>query len=103
MLVFHFVCLTWIFFRAADLDLALEMLNQLTQGTSTIQQMTPFTLTLIILGLAGQFVPQKWEFAVERVLAHCSIITQSLILIIALGLLGSLAPEGVAPFIYFQF
>ncbi|MGB0647194.1 MAG: MBOAT family O-acyltransferase [Bradymonadia bacterium] len=103
ILVFHFVCLTWIFFRASDLDLALEILNQLSQRTDTIEQLTPLTFTLIVVGFVGQFIPQKWEHAVEHALANRHPITQSLILVLALGLLGSLAPEGVAPFIYFQF
>ena len=66
--VFHFVCFTWIFFRASDLDLALEILTQLSLRTYVIEQLTPLTFTLILVGLAGQFIPQKWEAGLENAL-----------------------------------
>ena len=102
-LVFHFVCLTWIFFRAQNLDLALELLGALMNQSTTIERLTPFTLALILIGLLGQFVPARWHTWAENTLARLPVVIQGGILALALLLLGSLAPEGVAPFIYFQF
>ncbi len=103
VLVFHFVCLTWIFFRASSLELALEILNGLASQSFIIERLTPFTLGLILIGLGGQFVPNTWHKKLEHGLAKLPLAVQGAVLALALLLLGSLAPEGVAPFIYFQF
>ncbi len=56
VLVFHFVCLAWIFFRAEDFSVAWLYLCGLGSGwTAGLQQAQPFTVALILLGLAGQF------------------------------------------------
>lgn len=101
--VFHFVCLTWIFFRASDLDLALELISSLGSLEWKVAQLTPFTLTLIVIGFAGQFIPSRWHNHMEQGLASLPLMIQGALLACALMVLGSLAPEGVAPFIYFQF
>jgi alginate O-acetyltransferase complex protein AlgI len=101
--VFHFVCLTWIFFRAADLDLAMELIRTLCDFEWSVSQLTPFTLALIIVGFAGQFIPNGLDERFEQGLARLPLLVQGCFLAGALMLLGSLAPEGVAPFIYFQF
>src|SRR5205814_5864637 len=58
VLVFHFVCLAWIFFRAEDFAVARLFLTGFAAGWSEApQQAGPLMLALIAIGLAGQFTP----------------------------------------------
>src|SRR3954468_23849057 len=58
LLVFHFVCLAWIFFRAEDFAVARLFIAGLGSGWGEgLHQAGPFMLGLIALGLAGQFTP----------------------------------------------
>src|SRR5438552_465853 len=56
LVVFHFVCFAWIFFRAEDFGMAALYIGGLAAGWSGgLQQAGPFVVALIALGLAGQF------------------------------------------------
>src|SRR5216110_59197 len=58
LVVFHFVCFAWIFFRAEDFGMASLYIGGLAAGWSGgLQQAGPFVVALIVLGLAGQFTP----------------------------------------------
>ncbi|OLE32831.1 MAG: hypothetical protein AUG47_05615, partial [Alphaproteobacteria bacterium 13_1_20CM_3_64_12] len=58
LIVFHFVCLAWIFFRAEDFAVASLFIGGLASGWGDgVQQAGPFVVALIVLGLAGQFTP----------------------------------------------
>ena len=104
VLVFHFVCLGWIFFRAADFGVAWLYLCGLGSGWGDgLQQAQPFTVALILLGLVGQFTPagvlERSADALGRLPGWCQGSIAGLIA----AAINALGPEGVAPFIYFQF
>ena len=104
VLVFHFVCLGWIFFRAADFEMAWFYLSGLGGGWSSgLQQAQPFVVALIVIGLAGQFIParllERSADALGRMPAWC----QGAIAGLGAAAIDALGPEGIAPFIYFQF
>lgn len=100
---FHVVCLAWIFFRSEDFATAFTYLRELGRFTSEIYLASPFLVGLIALVLAAQFVPAN---CVERlanrleVLPVWAIAGAFAVLLLAIDLV---APEGTAPFIYFQF
>src|SRR5947208_7640270 len=55
-IVFHFVCFAWIFFRAEDFAVARLYIAGLGSGWSDgLQQAGPFMVTLIAIGMVGQF------------------------------------------------
>jgi D-alanyl-lipoteichoic acid acyltransferase DltB (MBOAT superfamily) len=103
-LVFHFVCLAWIFFRAEDFQMAWLYIAGLGAGWSDgLQQAGPLMLALIALGLAGQFVP---DGPFERIVAafeRLPVWGLGAAAGIVVAIINALGPEGVAPFIYFRF
>lgn len=104
VIVFHFVCLAWIFFRAEDFEVArLYLAGFLGGWEGGLQQAGPFMLALIALGMIGQFLPEalfeRAAIAFERVPAWGLGAAAG----IAVAIVNALGPEGVAPFIYFRF
>jgi D-alanyl-lipoteichoic acid acyltransferase DltB (MBOAT superfamily) len=104
VLVFHFVCLGWIFFRAADFEVAWLFLGGLGSGwTVAPQQAQPFAVALILVGMAPQFVPAGLIERSADALGRLPVWCQGCLAGVVAAVIGALGPEGVAPFIYFQF
>ena len=104
VLVFHFVCLGWIFFRAEDFGVAWRYLSGLGSGwASGLQQADPFTVVLIVIGLAGQFTPAVLFERSAAALGRLPSWAQGSLAGLVAAAINALGPEGVAPFIYFQF
>ena len=63
------------------------------------------TLLLLTIGaaIASQFVPDDWVQQAEGAFARAGWAVQGLALGLGLVLVDTLGPDGVAPFIYFQF
>lgn len=104
VLVFHFVCFAWIFFRAEDFTVAGVFIHGFAGGwTAPIQQAQPAMVALIVLGMAGQFLPpgmfERAGLALARV-PYWGLGAATGVLLAAINALG---PEGIAPFIYFRF
>jgi D-alanyl-lipoteichoic acid acyltransferase DltB (MBOAT superfamily) len=105
---FAVVLLAWVFFRAETLDLALDTIGQLFTawgppphpGESLVHPMVMFVIVAMI---AAQFVPPDMVMRGQRAFSRISPVWQAAALGIALLLIDTLGPEGVAPFIYFQF
>jgi D-alanyl-lipoteichoic acid acyltransferase DltB (MBOAT superfamily) len=104
LVVFHFVCLAWIFFRAEDFTVARVFIGGLAHGwRDPVQQAQPAMVALILAGMAGQFLPPG---AFERAglwfgrAPYWSLGAATGLLLAAINALG---PEGIAPFIYFRF
>ena len=102
-LVFHFVCFTWIFFRAETFDLSIEILRSLGNFEAKIAILTPFTASLILLPFAFQFLNESFYVRLEKAFGKLTPSVQGLVIGIILTILSGVSPEGVAPFIYFQF
>lgn len=102
-LTFHFVCFAWIFFRCETLDGAFLYLRQLSKLTYEGAHIPPFILVLVGTVLAFQFMPSgRIERVGERLGATGAAMRA---FFFAAGLLAIqwMAPDGVAPFIYFRF
>lgn len=106
LLIFHFVCFTWLFFHAEDMEsvwLYLQAMTPLTPGS--FAQVTPFTLGLIAIGIGLHFVSGNMP---ERIAAFPVVQrTPDWVLALVFGIcvlmIDAAGPSGVAPFIYFQF
>jgi D-alanyl-lipoteichoic acid acyltransferase DltB (MBOAT superfamily) len=65
LLTFHFVCFCWIFFRAADLQIALQFIDQIrchvtfTNYLSFLQNYKT-ALIMIVIGFLIHLVPDLW-------------------------------------------
>jgi alginate O-acetyltransferase complex protein AlgI len=104
VIVFHFVCLGWIFFRAEDFAVARVYITGLGGGWGGgVEQAGPFMVALIALGLAGQFTPDALFERAAGALARLPAWGLGAAAGIAVATINALGPEGVAPFIYFRF
>jgi D-alanyl-lipoteichoic acid acyltransferase DltB (MBOAT superfamily) len=102
LITFHIVTLGWIFFRAASFPDALAYLAGFGGGGAALLT-TPFLAALILLGMSFHFTPphmiQKAAMRVRAMPAvPVGLAIGCLILIV-----DAMRPEGVAPFIYYQF
>jgi alginate O-acetyltransferase complex protein AlgI len=103
LVTFHVVCLAWIFFRAESIGTAFDMVGGILTSAGPSPLVTGLLLFTIAAAIASQFVPDR---AVERAQLRFTTLgpgTQAVALAAALTVIDVLGPDGVAPFIYFQF
>lgn len=102
ILLFHAVCLAWIFFRSPNFELAFQTLQQIFSPGSLTLLSAPVA-TMLFLGLAGQYTPRRCINGLEALLARSPAFVRGIALAIAIFVIDLLGPTGIAPFIYFQF
>jgi D-alanyl-lipoteichoic acid acyltransferase DltB (MBOAT superfamily) len=100
---FHVVCLAWVFFRAESFTAALTMLQRLVLGWGPAEIVTPTLAAVIAASIAAQFVPRGLGLQLQAGFSRLGTVPQAAALAGALFVIDALGPEGVAPFIYFQF
>ncbi|RIL07088.1 acyltransferase [bacterium] len=99
---FHFVCLGWVLFRAETFDGAVALLQGLARpGPAPLA--TAAVAAAIGASLAVQQLPPGWSARLEARFAHLPLAFQGAALGLFFAFTAALGPEGVAPFIYFQF
>ena len=103
LLTFHIVCLSWIFFRAESFGIAFSYLAGLAEFTSGLTSASPFLTALVALSLAAQFLPENGVERVAAALERMPAVVTAAAFAAALLFIEYVAPEGTAPFIYFQF
>lgn len=102
LVTFHIVCLGWILFRAESFELAMQMLEGLGR-IGPVVMLTPLLLTLIAGGLAMHWLPPRAVEGMAERLKAAPSLTLGVLIGAAILLVEAVRPEGVAPFIYFQF
>lgn len=101
---FNLVCLGWIFFRADSVGNAFAMLERLFSGWSTpTTLLTPLIMFTIFGMLALQFSPGGPGRMLQKRISHLTPVTMGLLFAVVLFIIATMGPQGVAPFIYFQF
>ena len=101
LVTFHVVCLGWVFFRADSFRTAGLVLSRLFQPSPTpLNMVVPLVVALM---LAAQFVPGDLVGRARSSLAEVHPAVLGLGLALVVVVVDVLGPEGVAPFIYFQF
>ncbi len=104
VVVFHFVCLAWIFFRAEDFTVASLFIAGLLRGWGQgVQQAGPFAVALILIGMAGQFTPVRLFEPISTWLERVPLWGIGVAAGVGVAIVNALGPEGVAPFISFRF
>jgi alginate O-acetyltransferase complex protein AlgI len=103
VVVFHFVCFCWIFFRAKDLAQAGEVIAGLVDWSQPAQLVTPFMLVLLAIGLAVQFTPRDLLVRLDHLYQSLPVWGVGALSGAALLLIELLGGDSTAPFIYFQF
>ena len=103
IITFHVVCLSWILFRSESFDLALTYLQGFANWSTPAMELTPFLGILIVLGLGMHFLPPR---AIESLTAMFRNLPSPVFaagLAVVLLVVDAMRPEGIAPFIYYQF
>jgi len=102
-LVFHCVCLAWIFFNADSFAVAMEYLRAFGNGTHGAHILTTFTLSLLTAGFVGQFLPGDLLDRLEEGAARMPLMAQASVLALVVVTIAACGPGTLAPFIYFRF
>ncbi len=103
LLTFHIVVLGWIFFRAQGEGEAFAYLGQLFAGDWRNTLVTPLSLALVVVGLAIHAVPAGILQRLAARVRHHAAPVIGLSLGVLILIVDAMRPEGVAPFIYYQF
>jgi alginate O-acetyltransferase complex protein AlgI len=104
LLTFHVVCFAWIFFRADSFEIAGEMITGLFTGWGEPSPLvTTGVLLAIAVGIGSQYLPARVPQLVMARFSRLPVLAQATVLALSLMLTNAMGPEGVAPFIYFQF
>lgn len=102
ILLFHAVCVGWVFFRASSFALAFSVFGRLAVPGVAVLATGP-VLMVLFLGLAGQFMPPRWRNGFEIEMSRWPALARGAAFAAAIFAIEILGPTGVAPFIYFQF
>jgi signal transduction histidine kinase len=103
LLTFHFVCLTWIFFRCDSAQHALEVLAGLARGSLEIVNIPWPIPVLIVLALLAQWWPADWYQRAELRFAKWPATVQAATLCGIAILVAWTSRAAVSQFIYFKF
>jgi alginate O-acetyltransferase complex protein AlgI len=104
ILTFLLVCLGWVFFRADSFSTALSLLDRLVTGwRAPTTLVNPLVIGTIALMLALQYAPHAPADRIMDRVANLRPIAMGATLAVVLFFIVTLGPQGVAPFIYFQF
>jgi D-alanyl-lipoteichoic acid acyltransferase DltB (MBOAT superfamily) len=103
VLVFHYVCFAWIFFRASSFDNALAVLDQLSLRETDHPNLVPIVTTALVVGFACHlFAENSFRWLRDRFVAMPAPAQGALLAAVAL-VLRELSHPKIVPFIYFQF
>jgi len=103
-IVFNLVCVAWVFFRADSFANAADVLGRLWghwgEGAALV---TPAVILAIAVGIGGQYLPKGVGQSLMAGFSRWHPVAQGAALALALVIINSMGPQGVAPFIYFRF
>ena len=103
VLTFNLICFAWVFFRAPSLAERASTCSASCSRGGASALVTPLLIVTIVAMLASQFVPPRVPRAGRGRFARLAPVLQIGALAVGLVLVDALGPEGIAPFIYFQF
>jgi len=108
LLTFHFVCLAWTFFRAANLAAALDILHRLGREfyVSIIPDVVAgYGSVFALMGLAYllHVLPQRLKVGYREAFLRLPDAVKMLLIAIAIFCIYQVASSELQPFIYFQF
>ena len=103
LLTFHFVLLTWIFFRAANVETALKILSQIANFRFSFDNTTPAFVFVLLAGAALHFIPKSWYDGSIIGFSRAPALVQSAALALLVLAIQRVAASGAAPFIYTRF
>jgi len=103
LITFHFVCFTWIFFRASSLESAMSILRGLGAFTSGAENLTPLVLGVLLSAALIHCLPPRWFDVSAAWAARAPFWLQGMAMAAIVLLIQTLAGRGSAPFVYGNF
>lgn len=108
LITFNFVCFSWIFFRADDMDTAKTLLTRIfTEFHPEIawEFLVGYKYVIILMGVGYllHFAPKSLENRTGEWVAGLPIVVQALAITILIWCVFQIKSSEIQPFIYFQF
>ncbi len=107
IITFNLVCFAWIFFRSGSengLSTAWDIITRLFDNWGAASPLVTGGVVLaIVVGIATQYLPARIPQAIMAWFSRRQVVVQVVVLAVALMVSRTMGPQGVAPFIYFQF
>ena len=108
LITFHFVCFCWIFFRAANMEIAVQMIRQIMYHFNP-QIFVEFlggyknVLMMMLFGYTLHFIPKSIEHKTENTITRLPVWGKILFLVLVIFVVVQFKSSEIQPFIYFQF
>lgn len=105
---FHFVCFCWIFFRASSMQVATDIIMQISHNLNP-QIFFEFiagykgVMLLMLIGYLMHFVPARIEFSLQEKITAWPLPYKAAFMIAIIVIVIQTKSSGIQPFIYFQF
>ena len=103
LLTFNIVCLAWIFFRAPSFEIAWTILGRIVSAAPGDGTVPALLVAVVVVAVLAQFVPSVVSRRIDEYVVRLPPVAIALMIAVSLTVIDALGPEGVAPFIYFQF
>lgn len=108
IITFHFVCITWIFFRNTSFANAMSMINQIiSEFNPTVfpQLITGYwkVFAMMLLGYIIHFIPKRTENSFSQTIIKSPFVVKALVMLVLIFIIIQIKSSDIQPFIYFQF
>lgn len=103
LVTFHFVLISWVFFRASSVGTARDIFAQMFSGTVSLANVTPAFLVVLAAAICAHFVPKGWYDAGLRFFSAAPYYAQAGAMALLVVAIQYVAGSGSAPFIYSRF
>jgi alginate O-acetyltransferase complex protein AlgI len=103
LLTFHFVLLTWVFFRADGMGAALQILAQIGSLKYSFEN-TPTRFLLVLgIGVVAHFTPKEWFEVGQGWFSRSPALVQAFALALLIVAIQFAGTGSAAPFVYQKF
>ncbi len=109
IITFHFVAFCWIFFRAKDFGIAMDMIHNIQNLNFDWHQWTIIAqgyknvFVLLLIGFVWHFFPARLNNQMQIFFEKMPLLLKALIVAFVFWIVFATASSGAQPFIYFQF
>ena len=107
-ITFHFVSFCWIFFRAENMETAMQMIRQIVFHFNPqifFEFITGYksVLLMMLIGYTLHFIPKSLELKTENIVTNLPLLLKVSFMILVILLVVQFKSSEIQPFIYFQF
>ncbi len=108
IITFHFIAFSFLIFRAPDLNVIGEMLDQIFNFFHAdvffqFVEKLPIIFGLMLTGFVFHFLPVKLEISVQKLIADIPLAGKAILLVVFIWIAAQFKSADIQPFIYFQF